>query len=219
MIDHIAMARPGGLAGSGTRASLEIRVLLGIRKNARSNLSLASRIGHLTGREVKWRAAEKGFTPFLSAACFGCGPAARLNLPALRRPPPKSYTGYVFHVQQKLLADAMTRTKRHILWATSVVVAVSIGSCSYISAKYQRAFDKTAIGEAESVVIGRFGKPDARLSSGQQFPAYSSAPCNSPCVMSLWWEAPFPIPRGIEAWAVDFDANGHVVNKWYVLFP
>jgi hypothetical protein len=126
---------------------------------------------------------------------------------------------YVFHVQQKLLADAMTRIKRHILWATSVVVAVSIGSCSYISAQYQRAFDKTAIGEAESAVIGRFGKPDARLSSGQQFPAYSSAPCNSPCVMSLWWEAPFPIPRGIEAWAVDFDANGQVVNKWYVLFP
>lgn len=113
----------------------------------------------------------------------------------------------------------MTRTKSLILWATFAVVAASIGSCLYISARYDRAFNKTSIGEPENAVIARFGNPDARLSTGQHFDAYSSSPCAAPCTLSLWWEAPFPIPRGLEAWVVDFDSNGHVVNKWYVFFP
>jgi hypothetical protein len=113
----------------------------------------------------------------------------------------------------------MTRTTTLTTLTVLGLIAASIGSCSYTTAKYETAFDNTVIGDTEAAVIKRFGTPDARLSAGEDFPAYSTGPCKPRCVSSLWWEAPFPTPRGLIAWDVEFDGAGHVVNKWYIFFP
>lgn len=101
----------------------------------------------------------------------------------------------------------------------SVAIIVSIGHCIYKNNKYKEAFASTVIGDSESVVEERFGIPGVRKSLGQAFSAYESVGCKTPCVERLWWEAPFPIPRGFEAWAVDIDDAKHVVHKMHIVSP
>jgi len=113
----------------------------------------------------------------------------------------------------------MTRTRKIITWTMLSASAVSIGHCTYTTSKYTQEFDKTAVGDSESVVIERFGKPDVRESAGHKFLAYVDKPCESPCMERLWWEAPFPMPKGIEAWIVELNSTNHVVAKAHILFP
>jgi hypothetical protein len=75
------------------------------------------------------------------------------------------------------------------------------------------------IGDSETVVLERFGRPGITETTADNFKAYIDKPCQSPCIKRMWWEAPFPIPKGIEAWAVEFDGTQHVINKTHILFP
>jgi hypothetical protein len=99
------------------------------------------------------------------------------------------------------------------------VVLATIGSCSYRASKYESAFNDIRIGDEEKFVLQQFGNPSVRIPGGAEYSTFVAAPCKSPCVESLWWKAPFPIPPGIEAWVIDFDKYHHVVNKAHILFP
>lgn len=110
-------------------------------------------------------------------------------------------------------------TKRSVLLIVAVLVIAIIGLHLSIRYRYQHAFNDTANGDSKLAVIQRFGNPSARESKGQGFSAYTDKSCQSPCVERLWWEAPLPVPRGIEAWNVEFDSTDHVVNKAHILFP
>jgi len=106
-----------------------------------------------------------------------------------------------------------------IMLAFGIVLVASIGHCIYKSNKYKEAFASIVIGDSEASAIKFFGTPDVRNPAGQPFSAYANTGCKSPCVERLWWEAPFPIPRGFEAWAVDIDDAKRVVYKTHIVSP
>jgi hypothetical protein len=83
------------------------------------------------------------------------------------------------------------------------------------NAKRETAFDQTKIGDAEAIVIERFGAPDVREDSSDLFATYASEPCKAPCVSRLWWEDSL-LPSGIAAWSVELSADRRVLStaRW-----
>ena len=106
-----------------------------------------------------------------------------------------------------------------ILLALIVILISSVVFCMLTARKYDEAFDHISVGESEANVIDAFGKPDVRQFQDTAFEAYLTEPCISPCAERLWWEAPFPVPRGLEAWVIEFDSSNKVMRKYFIAFP
>ena len=111
------------------------------------------------------------------------------------------------------------RTIWLILLLLIVIMSASVIFCMHTAKKYDEAFDRISIGESEADVINIFGRPNVLQLQGVAFQAYLTEPCTSPCAERLWWEAPFPVPRGIEAWVVEFDSSNKVMKKYFIAFP
>lgn len=92
-----------------------------------------------------------------------------------------------------------------------------IGGCSYVAARYERAFDATAVGDSLAQVLSRFGDPGVTERRGAPFMRYAASACSGDCSLRLWWE--HPILRGLEAWSVEVDAAGRVVHKAHWVSP
>ncbi len=86
-------------------------------------------------------------------------------------------------------------------------------SCSGLSASKSRAFDSIKPGDSRKVVVDALGTPDVRELPGRLFARYASKPCGGACKERLWFENKLSL--GIEAWSVELDQNGRVINKAY----
>jgi hypothetical protein len=99
---------------------------------------------------------------------------------------------------------------------TIAVVAV-LGSCIWQGHRESVAFDQTAPGDAETLVLSRLGSPDYREPAGKPYIRYTSYPCTSPCHTRLWWEDDF-LP-GVGAVSVELDASSRVISKYRWVSP
>jgi hypothetical protein len=104
---------------------------------------------------------------------------------------------------------------KHPLLISLGIVAALLGSCSAVVSKYERAYEATSDGDPIELAIARFGEPTVREWSNTPFMRYANHPCEGTCVERLWWE--HPVLRGFEAWSVELDASGRVVEKakWF----
>lgn len=99
-----------------------------------------------------------------------------------------------------------------------LLIASYIAACSYISHDGRSAFKNVKIGDTEATVIRLFGYPSVRHKQGTSFSLYDSRLCEGSCVERLWFENRLAGP-GIEAWTVELDSSGRVIDKGYYLFP
>ena len=99
-----------------------------------------------------------------------------------------------------------------------LLITSYIAACSYIHYDGKSAFKNVKIGDTEATVIRLFGSPSVRHKQGISYPLYASRPCEGNCVERLWFENKMAGP-GIEAWTVELDSTGRVIDKGYYLFP
>lgn len=99
-----------------------------------------------------------------------------------------------------------------VLLIVGLLIAVGIGSCTYVSHVRNRAFESVQVGDAESKVIDLFGvQPSVREKPGALFARYATAPCTEPCAERLWFENRLSLD--IEAWSVELDRDRRVIKK------
>ncbi len=111
----------------------------------------------------------------------------------------------------------MNRAKRLVLWFAVGGICLGIAACMHTVSQYENAFAATIVGDAESLVVERFGSPSVRENKADRFLKYAANSCGAPCTERLWWE--HPVFRGIEAWSVEFDAMGKAINKTHWVSP
>ena len=111
----------------------------------------------------------------------------------------------------------MRRVFKILSFLVVASIVVSVGACLFIVMGYEQAFEETIDGDTKTIVSQRFGSPSLIEPSTKPYLRYASVPCKAPCVERLWWE--HPVLRGIEAWSVEFDANGKVVDKAHWASP
>lgn len=93
----------------------------------------------------------------------------------------------------------------------SAAILGAFSACTFRVTQIENGFAAFENGVPERVVIEKLGGPDVVDTSAVPFLVYSSALCNAPCVKRLWWE--HPILKGMEAWSVELDSTGNVMNK------
>jgi len=114
----------------------------------------------------------------------------------------------------------LSRIRKSWITPTRVVVLlVVVGVTSGVWKSYREsvAFETTVIGDTQTQVIARFGKPDYVEPAGQPYMRYTSTPCSSPCHARLWWEDDW-LP-GVGALSVELDAHGRVLSKYRWVSP
>jgi hypothetical protein len=99
-----------------------------------------------------------------------------------------------------------------ILLVLSALLVVSVSTCALTSHARNDAFDKIEIGQTRPDVVEAFGvSPSFAESAGVGFPRYASQPCHDPCAERLWFEN--RLSMDMEAWSVELDGSGHVIEK------
>lgn len=108
--------------------------------------------------------------------------------------------------------------KKTMSWATifsMMVGALIVGYIAvwiYISHTKNKAFDLVQIGDTEFAVITLFGtEPTMNEKQGNLFSRYATKPCTNPCVVRLWFENRLSLSG--EAWSLELDQSGRVINK------
>lgn len=99
----------------------------------------------------------------------------------------------------------------------AVLIVIFFSSCTYLSSKGNSAYQSTKLGDSKSSVITRFDLPYVEKASGEPFVRFDSKGCRSPCQERLWFES--RLSFGIEAWSVDFDQEGRVIDKYHWTSP
>jgi len=111
----------------------------------------------------------------------------------------------------------MAKTLRVLALSTLTVAVVAVGSCAMQVHRYNAALNQVAVGDAETIVIGRLGNPTFRELAGAPYLRYTGTPCAAPCAVRLWWE--WPILPGIEAWSVELGQDNKVVKTYHWVSP
>jgi hypothetical protein len=103
---------------------------------------------------------------------------------------------------------------RRLLVGT-IVIAVIAGwfSCHLRSDRIEAGFTKTTNGNTEQQVITVMGRPSKVGKCGQLMPT-SNFPAH--CSKEYLYNDPFLLPQN---WAIWFDENGRVVDKYYYSSP
>src|SRR3954465_6327587 len=100
-----------------------------------------------------------------------------------------------------------------ILGALPAVVFAYGTAFAYIKLDRQWAYGAVKIGDAENVVIAKFGNPSVKDNAEKLFARYASSKCQSPCVERWWYENRLGLD--IEAWSVSFDGDRKVIEKYH----
>ena len=98
-----------------------------------------------------------------------------------------------------------------------LIPVLYIGSCSVIAHRREHGFDQVKIGDTEPQVIAVLGEPADRESPSHRIASYGSPECTSPCAQRLW----FPNRLSLigEAWSVELDGEGKVVDTAHITSP
>lgn len=97
------------------------------------------------------------------------------------------------------------------LLAVLAVPILYISSCTITSLIRNRAFDAVTIGDTAESVIRKMGEPSVRETPGNLFSRYAAKQCAAPCVDRLWYENRLTLDT--EAWSIELDDNGRVIDK------
>jgi hypothetical protein len=106
------------------------------------------------------------------------------------------------------------------LVAGLAVVSVTVGAVTFTwlqSRHYEAAFASTSLGDAEDIVIERFGAPSYREPRNKTYARYASTPCSDRCESRLWWE--LSLLPGFEAWSVELGAGRTVEHTAHWVSP
>lgn len=95
----------------------------------------------------------------------------------------------------------------------AVFVVGYVAACSHISSTKSRAFDAVEVGESANAAIGKLGEPSVRELPDKLYARYASVPCKDPCAERLWFEN--GLSFNIEAWSLEIDREGKVLDKAY----
>jgi len=97
-------------------------------------------------------------------------------------------------------------------WAVILVPLLYISTCSVISSRTTRAFEKISVGDSEQQVSEALGTPSIREKSAvAPFRRYTAYACKPPCADRFWYEN--RMGMDLEAWSIEFDASGKVIKK------
>lgn len=107
--------------------------------------------------------------------------------------------------------------RRRVGYTALFIVVAPFASCSYISHGRQSALDSIALGDTRDDVIAAFDTTFVARASGVAYPLYDDIGCKSPCTERLWFEN--TLSKGFEAWSVDFDKEGRVIDKYHWSSP
>ena len=99
-----------------------------------------------------------------------------------------------------------------VLLFSGAVMTTSIGACLFKSNARNAAYDVVQVGDAEDVVVARFGtQPSVREKPGVLFARHASQSCDGECAERLWFENRLSLDT--EAWSVELDKSRHVIKK------
>lgn len=105
-----------------------------------------------------------------------------------------------------------------VLFATFFIfIPLYITSCFCIFSEKNKYFDKVLIGSSEQDVIRLLGQPSIIDGNAKGFFRYASEKCIAPCKARFWYEN--RLTFDIEAWSIEFDKNGRVINKAHWVSP
>lgn len=102
--------------------------------------------------------------------------------------------------------------------SVAVLLAVHVGSCSYISEAGQRNFKNVRVGDSLDHVVLRMGRPSTIQEQGAEAPnGYGGTDCHAPCKKRVWY-----LNRGSlvgEAWSFEMDEESKVQHAAYWMSP
>lgn len=100
----------------------------------------------------------------------------------------------------------------------SALIALYVGSCSYISETGQKNFGKIRVGDSFGHVLQTMGRPSVTQQQGAEAPGgYGGTRCEAPCVKRVWY-----LNRGSlmgEAWSFEINADDNVHQAAYWISP
>ena len=91
-----------------------------------------------------------------------------------------------------------------------------VAACCVFSNSRKAAFYQVQTGDTRQAVLARFGTPSHVERPGGVVGRYSRGPCTHPCAERLWFEN--RLSSDLEAWSIDLDQNGRVVDKLYLVY-
>jgi hypothetical protein len=105
-----------------------------------------------------------------------------------------------------------------VLGGTLIVAFASvIVGCERKVRFYGSGLAKVQIGDSEELVVSRLDQPSVKELEDRPFLRYATKPCFGQCKARLWWE--WPILPGVEAWSVELDAGGRVIDTAHWVSP
>lgn len=112
----------------------------------------------------------------------------------------------------------MSTTSRIAAMVTMAVPVLYIGSCSAITHMREHGFAHIKKGNTESQAIAAMGLPfDREIAGIRRLPQHGAPECVSPCSQRLWY--PNRLTLTGEAWAIDLDKSGRVVDTAHITSP
>jgi len=119
-------------------------------------------------------------------------------------------------VSAKMRYKESSRMQRRTVLAVALVFVslpvLSVSSCAMISHARNEAFEKIGVGQTRADVVKAFGvSPSFVEGAGVGFPRYASQPCHGRCAERMWFEN--RLSMDMEAWSVELDGQGRVVEK------
>ena len=92
-----------------------------------------------------------------------------------------------------------------------------VGTCAWCSKSHTDAFEAISVGDTRDAVIRRFGRPSHVERPDALFRRYATERCAEPCVERLWFENRLTLDT--EAWSVELDKRGKVMEKYHWVSP
>lgn len=100
----------------------------------------------------------------------------------------------------------------------TVISTLYFTSCSAISVRTAHAFELIKKGSTEQRVIEIMGVPkDREYAGARRLTQYGGPECSAPCAQRLWY--PNRLSPAGEAWLVELDATGHVMDSGHLTSP
>lgn len=98
------------------------------------------------------------------------------------------------------------------------IPVVYIASCSMVSERTAHAFELVKMGDTEQRVIEVMGAPvDSEYAGAPLRVKYGGPACSHPCAKRLWYLNSMSLVG--EAWSVELDSTGHVVQADHLTSP
>lgn len=102
--------------------------------------------------------------------------------------------------------------------SVAALVALYVGSCTYISESGQRNFKNVRTGDSVDDVLLTMGDPSYVQERGTEAPrGYEESKCEAACAKRLWY-LNRPSLTG-EAWSFEINEQGNVVRGAYWISP